>query len=283
MTCGPWQPIRIETYNGRLADLWSDIKVDENLKTANISAHAQIEGTHGGKVSFVLSLDGKNISESIVKIGHSRSVGAEFNLDTPALWYPHGYGAQPLYKITAYLLSEDISLHKVSKKIGVRRAELVQQEDKHGKSFYFRINNVEVFCGGSDWIPADSFTPRISNEKYRRWLELMVDGNQCMIRVWGGGIWEADVFYSLCDELGIMVWQDFMFGIYILSFLDPSSACYGRRSDVLKAAVTIQHTLRYLNPLKPSAKLSSRDSAIILQLLYMPAITRTTKSKSRMA
>lgn len=226
MTCGPWQPIRVETYNGRLADLWSDIKVDENLRTAIISANAQIEGCHGGNVSFVLSLDGKNISESIVEVGNSQSASAEFNLDSPALWYPYGYGAQSLYEVAATLLFEDISLHKLSKKFGVRRAELVQHEDTHGKSFYFRINNVDVFCGGSDWIPADSFTPRIPNEKYRRWLELMVDGNQCMIRVWGGGIWEADVFYSLCDELGIMVWQDFMFGIYFLSFLNPSSGCY---------------------------------------------------------
>ena len=213
MTCGPWQPIRIETYTARVADVWTNIKVDESLKSANITANAQIEGVHRGKVSFTLSLDGKSISQSVVKVDNENSANAEFHLDTPALWYPHGFGAQPLYKISASLLLGDVSLHEVSKKFGVRRADLVQQIDKHGKSFYFKINNVDVFCGGSDWIPADSFTTRISDEKYRRWLELMVDGNQCMIRVWGGGIWEADIFYSLCDELGIMVWQDFMFGI----------------------------------------------------------------------
>ena len=212
MTCGPWKPVRVETYNGRLADVWTDVKIGEELKTANITAKAKIEGNYGGKVSFTLALGGEIISESVVEVDKDHSAQAEFNVDTPALWYPHGYGAQPLYEISSSLLSGDISLHRVSKKFGIRRAELVQQEDKHGKSFYFRINNLDVFCGGSDWIPADSFTTRISDDKYRRWLELMVDGNQCMIRVWGGGIWEADVFYSLCDELGIMVWQDFMFG-----------------------------------------------------------------------
>ena len=216
MTCGPWQPIRVETYNGRLADVWTEINVDESLRAADIIANAQVEGSYGGKVSFTLSLDGKSLSEAIVDVGNDHSANVKFHTDTPALWYPNGYGAQPLYEISASLLSGDTSLDKVSKKFGVRRAELVQQKDRHGKSFYFRINNVDVFCGGSDWIPADSFTTRISDEKYRRWLELMVDGNQCMIRVWGGGIWEADVFYSLCDELGIMVWQDFMFGMYIL-------------------------------------------------------------------
>ena len=253
MTCGPWQPIRIEKYNGRLADVWTDIKVDESLKTADITAYAQVEGTHSGKVSFTLSLDGKVVSGSIVEVSNDNFASAKFHLDTPALWYPHGYGAQPLYEMSASLLSRNTSLHEVSKKFGVRRAELVQQKDKHGKSFYFKINNIDVFCGGSDWIPADSFTTRISDEKYRRWLELMVDGNQCMIRVWGGGIWEADVFYSLCDELGIMVWQDFMFGIYILPILG-SSLEYDKKTNIRQAAVIIPHSQKCFGPLEPSAK-----------------------------
>ena len=283
MTCGPWQPIRIETYNGRLADLWADIEVDENLKTAKITANAQIEGSHGGKVSFVLSLDGKSIFESVVKVGNGRFAKAEFNLDAPALWYPHGYGAQPLYQISASLMSGEIYLHEVSKKFGVRRAELIQQEDKHGKSFYFRINNVDVFCGGSDWIPADSFTPRISHEKYRHWLELMVDGNQCMIRVWGGGIWEADIFYSLCDELGIMVWQDFMFGTSILRLLQFSYDCYDARPNARQAAAIILRTPKYFSRSKPSAKLSSKDFDIIPLLSCMPATTRITNARSKTA
>lgn len=242
MTCGPWKPIRLETYNGRLADLWTDVKVEEDLRTVSITANAQIEGSHGGKVSFTLSLDGRGISESVVEVGKDHFIKAEFKLDNPALWYPHGYGAQPLYEVSASLLSGDTGFHRVSKSFGVRRAELIQQEDKHGKSFYFRINHVDVFCGGSDWIPADSFTPRISDDKYRRWLELMVDGNQCMIRVWGGGIWEADIFYSICDELGIMVWQDFMFGIYVFLLFQSSSDHYDAISDCPQVAVIILHT-----------------------------------------
>jgi len=283
MTCGPWKPIRVETYNGRLADVWIEVNVDENLRTASITANAQIEGSHGGKVSFTLSLDGKCLSESVVEVGKDHFVKTEFNLNTPVLWYPHGYGAQPLYEVSASLLAGDASLHRVSKNFGVRRAELIQQADKHGKSFYFRINNVDVFCGGSDWIPADSFTPRISDDKYRRWLELMVDGNQCMIRVWGGGIWEADIFYSTCDELGIMVWQDFMFGIYMFLLLWSSSDRYDAVSDHLQAAVIIQHIQKYSNQLKPNAKPSSSDFDITLRLLYMLATTRTINVRSKMA
>ena len=205
----------METYHGRLADVWTVVEVGDDLKIAEITARANIEGSHGTQVSFALAIGGDIIAESIVKVGRDQSAKAEFKINTPALWYPYGYGAQPLYEVIASLLCDNISLDSVKKRCGIRRAELVQQKDKHGKSFYFRINNVDVFCGGSDWIPADSFTTRISDDRYRRWLELMIDGNQCMIRVWGGGIWEADAFYSHCDELGIMVWQDFMFGISI--------------------------------------------------------------------
>jgi beta-mannosidase len=106
----------------------------------------------------------------------------DFHVGNVQLWYPHGYGAQPLYTVTATAITDGMSLHKATRRTGFRKGELVQQPDAIGKTFFFRVNGVDVFCGGSDWIPADSFTPRISEEKYRKWLELMVDGYQVMIR-----------------------------------------------------------------------------------------------------
>ena len=104
-------------------------------------------------------------------------------------------------------------LDKASRKFGIRSSEVIQKplDGEPGTSFYFRINNVPIFAGGSNWIPADSFLPRLTTSSYRAWLQLLVEGGQNMIRVWGGGIYEDDAFYDLCDELGIMVWQDFMF------------------------------------------------------------------------
>ena len=81
-----------------------------------------------------------------------------------------------------------------------------------GTSFVFEINNVPIFCGGANWIPDDNFLPRVTPERYRDRLEMARDGNMNMIRVWGGGIYEDDVFYQTCDEFGLLVWQDFMFG-----------------------------------------------------------------------
>lgn len=130
------------------------------------------------------------------------------------LWYPIRYGKQPLYTISAALHNGETVIDETNKKMGLRRAELVQRplKDQPGTSFFFEVNNIPMFCGGSDWIPADNFIPRISPERYRDWVKLVADGNQFMIRVWGGGIYEEEAFYDACDELGILVWQDFMFG-----------------------------------------------------------------------
>jgi beta-mannosidase len=210
-TCGPWREVRLETYQARVEDVRVDYKLDDSLKSVQGTISAVLEGASAKKVTFKVQ-DGDNqvfketadVSNGVAKV--------EFHVNNPKLWFPHGYGEQPLYKVTATVSAGDVDLHSITRRTGFRKGELVQEPDKIGKTFFFRINGIDVFCGGSDWIPADNFTPRITEEKYRRWLEMMVDGYQIMIRVWGGGIWEEDIFYELCDELGILVWQDFMFG-----------------------------------------------------------------------
>ncbi|ORY13800.1 glycoside hydrolase superfamily [Clohesyomyces aquaticus] len=210
-TCGPWRPVRLETYQSKISDLRIDYALDDGLKSVSGTITASVEGHSGTRVAFeVHSGDDLVFKETADIIDGAAKV--QFHVNEPKLWYPHGYGEQPLYKVTATVSADDVSLHQATRRTGFRRGELVQEPDEIGKTFFFRINGIDVFCGGSDWIPADSFTPRVTEEKYRKWLEMMVDGYQVMIRIWGGGIWEEDVFYDLCDELGILVWQDFMFG-----------------------------------------------------------------------
>ncbi|KAF2277282.1 beta-mannosidase precursor [Westerdykella ornata] len=210
-TCGPWRSVRLETYQSRLSDLRIDYELARALKSVSGTITAKIDGSSGSTVGFKIQSGGDTLLDEAVQIEKGIAT-VQFHLDEPKLWYPHGYGDQPLYNVTATLSAGSIELHKATRRIGFRRGELVQEPDDIGKTFFFRINGVDVFCGGSDWIPADSFTPRVSEERYRKWLELMVDGYQVMIRIWGGGIWEEDIFYDICDELGILVWQDFMFG-----------------------------------------------------------------------
>ncbi|KAB5549707.1 family 2 glycosyl hydrolase [Coniochaeta sp. 2T2.1] len=211
LTCGPWRPVNLEIYDSRISDLYFDIKVDKSLKSADVVAHASVEGT-GGKVRFDITLDGKSVATETVD--SSADTQVSFHISSPQLWYPIRYGKQPLYQVTATLLDGENIIDSVSKKIGLRRAELVQRplKDQPGTSFFFEVNNIPLYCGGSDWIPADNFIPRITPQRYHDWVKLVADGNQFMIRVWGGGIYEEQAFYDACDEQGILVWQDFMFG-----------------------------------------------------------------------
>lgn len=212
MTCGPWRPINLEIYESRISDLHFRQHVDQSLKSAEFVATADVEGT-ASQVKFVISLDGKEVQSQTVDVTQGQA-SHNFTIQDPALWFPIRYGKQPLYVLEAILLDDNSTVDSQQKKFGLRRAELIQRPltDQPGTTFFFQINNIPIFCGGSDWIPADNFIPRISKEKYYDWVKLVADGNQFMIRVWGGGIFEEQAFYDACDELGILVWQDFMFG-----------------------------------------------------------------------
>ncbi|KAK3938896.1 family 2 glycosyl hydrolase [Diplogelasinospora grovesii] len=215
ITCGPWRPVNLEIYDCRIADVYCDTAVDKSLNSADVTVHVQTEGQAADrKVRVDVSLDGKQVASETVPLENGDDVKVSFHIESPALWYPVRYGKQPLYAVTATLLHNDDEVDTTSKRIGLRRAELVQRplKDQPGTSFFFEVNNIPLYCGGSDWIPADNFVPRISREKYYDWVKLVADGNQFMIRVWGGGIYEEQAFYDACDECGILVWQDFMFG-----------------------------------------------------------------------
>jgi len=180
-TCGPWRSVRLETYQSRVSDLRIDYTLDESLKSVKGTIAAKVEGPSGEAVAFEVHIGEDLVFNETAKVSDGVAK-VEFHVKEPKLWYPHGYGQQPLYKVTATVSAKDVNLHQATRCTGFRRGELVQEKDDVGKSFYFRVNGVDVFCGGSDWIPADSFTPRVTEETYRKWLELMVDGYQVMIR-----------------------------------------------------------------------------------------------------
>jgi beta-mannosidase len=190
ITAGPWKPILLESYVFRFDDVWFQGDVSDDLVTVAGKLYACVEGAGKRglgdvKVKFELSLDDKAVFQSSqVQVDEHNVATADFKVEDPALWYPHGYGKQTLYQLKATLTHSgktDVLTSK-TKAIGFRRCKLVQELDEFGKSFYFRINNLDVFAGGSCWIPADSFLPRIGEAGYRKWMELMVEGNQIMTR-----------------------------------------------------------------------------------------------------
>nr|XP_057933509.1 beta-mannosidase isoform X2 [Doryrhamphus excisus] len=130
------------------------------------------------------------------------------------LWWPNGLGEQPSYRLLVTVSSQDgLFLLDRESKVYFRTVELIQEPipGSPGLSFYFRINGKSVFLKGSNWIPAHAFQDQITPDVLRNLLKSAVDANMNTLRVWGGGVYEQDVFYSLCDEMGLMVWQDFMF------------------------------------------------------------------------
>ena len=135
---------------------------------------------------------------------------SELTIKHPQLWYPNGLGEQNLYKV-AVVVEKGSQSKRLESRIGLRNIALKTYADSTGKAFEFWVNGEPVFMKGVNWIPADFFPNRIKNEQYRYLLQSCQESNMNMIRVWGGGIYEPDVFYDLCDEMGILVWQDFMY------------------------------------------------------------------------
>lgn len=162
------------------------------------------------------------ISPSGDKITDQKSVADDntiFNLsiDNPFLWWIHELGTPNLYDLILNLKKEDKIIETVSQKIGIRDIKLILKPDKWGESFYFLLNGIPIFAKGANWIPIDNFLTRGKKlGVYEKFLKSIKESNINMLRVWGGGIYEYDTFYELCDYHGILVWQDFMFacGLY---------------------------------------------------------------------
>jgi len=129
----------------------------------------------------------------------------------PSLWWPNGYGKQPLYKIKVELCVKNECVDIWEKRIGLRTLSISRQTDEYGEEFAHTVNGIKIFAMGADYIPQDNILSRINPQQTRTLLEQCVTANFNCIRVWGGGYYPEDEFYDICDELGLVVWQDFMF------------------------------------------------------------------------
>jgi beta-mannosidase len=215
VTSGIWRPVYLEAWDAaRVADLHI-VSRDVRADVANLTADVEVSaGANTDATIIVDNLTDKTVAahRRVSLAPGTNRVELNFTVPHPALWWPNGLGAHPLYLFKARLLIDGTPVDEATKRTGLRALELRQQRDESGKSFTFVINGVPVFAKGGNWIPADSFPSRITKDKYRELVQSVRDTNMNMLRVWGGGIYESDDFYNLCDEMGILVWQDFMFG-----------------------------------------------------------------------
>ncbi len=145
-------------------------------------------------------------------------------ISSPMLWWPSGYGEQPLYKVEVFLINRSTLTDTWSCRIGLRTLTVARHKDAWGESFAHCVNGVEIFAMGADYIPEDNLLPRVTPERTRRLLEDAKAANMNTIRVWGGGYYPDDAFYDICDELGLLVWQDFMFACAVYNLTDSFEA-----------------------------------------------------------
>jgi beta-mannosidase len=176
---------------------------------------------------------GQLLAEHTQPLAASGATSHTFDVPHPALWWPHGLGAQPRYHVSAELLRSGTVADTRALHIGVRSIRLDQGPvaGERGSAFTFVVNGRPMFISGANWIPADNFLPRIDAARYRAWVQRALHANFSMLRVWGGGIYEDDAFYDACDELGVLVWQDFGFGCGLYPADDAFVACVRREAE----------------------------------------------------
>jgi len=218
---GIWKDIRLEGYSVRFEDVHLRQTLGLNGATINADILTKASSKKEIKASItVTSPNGEQFeNEATLLTLHERDASFAnliVDIPNPQLWWPNGYGVQPLYEVEVTLKEGEKLLDRRTYKIGLRTLELRQDPDQWGKEFTFYVNGVRLFAKGADWIPTDSLPTRITESMLEGLLKSAVEANMNMLRIWGGGYYPEDMFYNLCDRYGILIWQDFMFacGIY---------------------------------------------------------------------
>ncbi len=240
---GIWKDVRLEGYSvARLADvhlrqhhgpegrvtLTADVALDR-WREADLTAVLQLIAPDGGVQRAKVLLPGNAIAARL-----------EMEVADPQLWWPNGYGPQPLYLAEVALYQDEVLRDRRSFQVGLRTLELRRQKDEWGESFVFVVNGVPIFAKGANWIPADSFPTRVTDEHLEHLIRSAAEAHMNMLRVWGGGFYEDDRFYDLCDRYGILVWQDLIFSCSTYP-LDEEEFLENVRAEVVENIRRLRH------------------------------------------
>ncbi|MFE7647179.1 glycoside hydrolase family 2 protein [Streptomyces phaeoluteigriseus] len=207
VTAGIWRPVRLERWStARIARVRPLVTVEQGVGVVEL--RVDVERTRvEAELTLEAGVGGRRVRAAV------RGTDAVVRLEVPdpALWWPRGYGEQPLYDVELTLHHGDAPLDAWRRRIGFRSVELDTSADVRGTAFTLVVNGEPVFARGVNWIPDDVFPSRITRERYRERLGQAARAGVDLVRVWGGGIYESEDFYDACDELGLLVWQDFPF------------------------------------------------------------------------
>lgn len=218
VTIGIWKPIWLETWDSARIESFHIHQLKLSRDRAELVAEVEIESGRPQTATITISRD--NVPDTLTTAATQtvqleagpNQIAVPLRIVSPKLWYPAGYGAQTRYLFSATVRIGKIVAASADLKTGLRSVELRREPDQWGKSFTFVVNGIPIFAKGANLIPFDSFPSRVTVARYRQILQAARDANMNMVREWGGGIYESDEFYDICDELGLMVWQEFMFG-----------------------------------------------------------------------
>lgn len=229
VSAGIWRPVRLLEFEARLLDVHVE----------------QLHSAAGGvELRMTSQVDGSGRVLHFVDAHGSVGDGVPLRIPEPRRWWPAGCGEQALYTVTSVLLppaseppatvehARALALDVRTQRVGLRTVELRQQPDAEGRSFQFVVNGRPIWAMGANWIPDHSFPSAVTPERLKEQLRRALDMNMNMLRVWGGGLYETDEFYDLCDELGLMVWQDFPFACSYYPDDTDAQAAVAREAEV---------------------------------------------------
>ncbi|MCH2215709.1 MAG: glycoside hydrolase family 2 protein [Flavobacteriales bacterium] len=207
VTAGIWRPVKLVTWNKVRIKNICTTTLSVNREVAKMRTLIDLEVSETGTYEILL----KQKTSIVDLVEGSNQIVHNFDIHKPQMWWPNGHGDAYLYEQRVRVRLDKKVLDDVTDTYGIRTVELINEPDSIGTSFYFKVNGKPIFMKGANYIPQDLFQGRVTEGKYDTLIAAVKEANMNMLRVWGGGIYEEDYFYDLCDKNGILVWQDFMF------------------------------------------------------------------------
>ena len=210
-TFGIWKGVYLKAWDDTIIDEVFIAQGQHSIEKATFYAELKISSQLNSEAQILTEVNGVFFKENIGLHEKTMVYTIPITIENPKLWWPHNLGKPHLYDISFKVIVDGKVVDEKSVRHGIRRIDLITEKDSIGESFYFKVNGVPIYTKGANYIPQNSFQNKITDAHYEKLLNDVVEANMNILRVWGGGIYENDIFYDLCDEKGILVWQDFMF------------------------------------------------------------------------